>query len=171
MWFHLISVMGLNLSLHGPSAKGRESGYQVRALSFLQGSLPQWSSLEGPQVCGHYFHKVTTYLPGTVRLTLWWEESSCWPQRALMWFRKETRKSVAEKSFLFCPVLILKARHVLPCLPTIAFKPYQRPFSSAFFHFCDTRPTGSVAERERETVMDLHMGGCMQIINENIYPG
>ena len=88
-----------------------------------------------------------------------------------MWFRKETRKAVPEKSFLICPVLILKASHVLPCLPTVAFKPYCLPFSSTFFISVTLGPQGRpleasivVARRERETVMDLHMGECMQII-------
>ena len=151
--------------------KGRESGYQVRALSLLKGSLPQCSSLEGPQVCGHYFHKVTTYLPCTVRLTHWWEESSCWPQRALMWFRKETRKAVPEKSFLIAPYWFWKQAmdyHVFQQLISNHTDFLSLPH---FFISVTLGPQGrsleasiEVAERQKETVMDLHMGECMHII-------
>lgn len=69
-------------------------------------------------------------------------------QSALAWFRKETGKVIPEESFLICPVLILKANHLLPCLPIINFNKCQLAqikrsrisFLSLppFFCFCDT---------------------------------
>lgn len=62
----------------GPQKRGkkeRDSGHQVGAPSLLKDSSPQWVSLEGYQVCGHWvIHKVTTYVPYMVRITYQWEE-------------------------------------------------------------------------------------------------